>query len=68
MIVGLVWIYVVIIVVLMGFFVFELIMEEIYEWNVNFKFYYVFLVMYIVFILFLISVFYYKIYKKVVEN
>lgn len=68
MIVGLVWIYVVIIVVLMGFFVFELIMEEIYEWNVNFKFYYVFLVMYIVFLLFLISVFYYKIYKKVVEN
>lgn len=67
-IVGSVWIYDVTIVVLMGLFAFEPITEETYEWNVNFKFYYAFLAMHIVLPLILIRAFYYKIYKKAVEN
>lgn len=67
-IVGLVWIYVVTIVVLMSVFAFEPITGETYEWNVNFKFYYAFLAVHIVLPLLLISALYYKIYKKAVQN
>ena len=67
-IIGLVWLYVVVVVGLMSAFAFNPTSGKTYEWNVKYKFYYAFLAVHIVLPLLIISVLYYKIYKKAVEN
>jgi len=64
----LVWLYVGVVVILMGVFSFESTSGKTYEWNVNYKFYYAFLAVHIALPLLIICALYYKIYKKAVEN
>ena len=64
----LVWLYVVVVVILMGVLAFESTSGNTYEWNVNYKFYYAFLAVHIALPLLIIRALYYKIYKKAVEN
>ena len=67
-IIGLVWLYVVAVVILMSVFAFDPTSGKTYEWNVKYKFYYAFLAVHIVLPLLIIIAMYYKIYKKAVEN
>ena len=67
-IVALLWVYCVLVVVLMGVFAFSSTTGETYEWNVDYKFYYAFLVIHIPLPLFIIFTLYFKIYRKAIEN
>jgi len=67
-IIGLLWLYTLIVVILMAVFGFDRTSGVTYEWNVNYKFYYVFLGLHIVVPLVVICVLYQRIYKKAVEN
>ena len=67
-IITVVWLYVVVVVILMRVFAFELTSGAAYEWSVNYNFYYAFLAVHIVLPLLIICALYRKIYKKAVEN
>ena len=65
---ALVWLYVLVVVTLMGVFAFETTLGHTYEWNVNYKFYYAFLAVQIALPMLSICALYYKICKKAVQN
>lgn len=67
-IIGLVWLYNVVVVILMNVFALDPTSGLSYEWNVNYKFYYAFLGLHIVLPMVIICTLYHKIYKKAVEN
>ena len=67
-IIGIVWLYTAIVVILMRVFAFDSTSGVTYEWNVNYQFYYAFLGFHIVLPLVIICALYYQIYKKAVEN
>lgn len=67
-IIGILWLYTFVIVVLMATLAFNPTSEAAYEWNVKYKYYYAFLGVHIVLPLLIICGLYYKIYKKAVEN
>lgn len=67
-IIGILWLYTFVIVVLMATLAFNPTSGAAYEWNVKYKYYYAFLGVHIVLPLLIICGLYYKIYKKAVEN
>ena len=67
-IIGILWLYTFVIVVLMATLAFNPTSGVAYEWNVKYRYYYAFLGVHIVLPLLIICGLYYKIYKKAVEN
>lgn len=67
-IIGFLWLYTVVVVILMRVLAFDSTSGATYEWNVKYEFYYAFLGLHIVLPLVIICALYRQIYKKAVEN